>query len=456
MKRILPLIIATALLTGCANHEDKLTEAIKSGSVESVTKCLDKYSDKYSSFTINYAIDDAVKSENLEILKLLLASSAADSGSLNRALGEAVTGNHISLIPWLLESGADANMKYRDYSSRTEEKEPLLLIAVRKGYYEIVKLLLEAKVDPMKLGYQVTPETLFSVCGNDKTRWSLGVGIYQKEWNQAEFDAVFSDSAALANYLAGQDEKYRARLISFAVMVGNREIVEKIISTGVKLTHDDVILLYSAVQNNSVELAKYLSTLFDLKKKYKSNMRATTEQLMHAVAADKGNRELELFFSAGALNWTPLMTAAAHGDLSAVQAELKKGKKGIDHTDDTEMTALTLAIKYNHPEIFTALLDAGAKTTIPEKRSPFIYACKMGRLSMVQQLLAKDAKPFLGTKYSSIDQYAAEFTMLKMGAMLIRTSPDKVAKYGALTQSLPGSETKYEEIQKILMNLSKS
>lgn len=456
MKRVLPLILTAALLTGCVDHEEKLTDAVKAGSVENVTKCLDKYSDKYSSFTINYAIDDAVEIENMEVLKLLLSSSQADDESLNRALGESVVGNHISLIPYLIERGADVNMKYSDRSSRNSREEPILLIAMRKGYYEIVKLLLQAKVNPMKMGYQVAPEELFKVCGNDKTRWALGFGLYEKEWDQAEFDAVFGDASALKTHLESRDEKYRVKLLSFAVMVGNSDVVQKMVGSGVKLTQKDVILLYTAVQNNSVELAKYLSTLFDMNKKYKSNMKATNAQLMHAVAVDKGNRELELFFSAGALKWTPLMTATAHGDLSKVQEELKKSKKNINRVDDMSMTALTLAIKYNHSEIFTALLNAGAKTDIPAKRSPFIYACKMGRLTMVQQILQKDTKPFLGSKYKSVDQYAADFTMMKMGAMLIRTSPDKVEKYGELKQSLPGSENKYEEIQKILTSLSKS
>ncbi len=455
MKHILPLILCISLFTACVKHEEKLTDAVKSGNVENVTQCLDKYSDKYSSYTINSAIDDAVETENTEVLELLFSSSNADDESLNRALGKAVTGNHIALIPYLLERGAHADTKYRDYGSRSNGKEAILLIAMRRGYYNIVQLLLEAKADPMKLGNRVTPKLLLNLCGNDKTRWALGTGIYEKEWDQAEFEAVFGDVPALKTHLAAHNEDYSVKLMTYAVMVGNREVVQKMVESGVKLTQKDVILLYTAVQNNSVDLSKYLSTLFDMKKRFKSDKKMTNEQLMHAVAADAGNRELELFFSPGALKWTPLMTASAQGDLPKVQKELRKSKKNINKVDDMSMTALTLAIKYNHSAIFKTILDGGAKTNIPAKRAPFIYACKMGRLPMVQQIIAKGSKPFLGAKYKSVDQYAADFTMIKLGALAINTSPEQRKKYGNLKRSLPGSESKYDEIQKILMTLSK-
>lgn len=57
---------------------------------------------------------------------------------------------------------------------------------------------------------------------------------------------------------------------------------------------------------------------------------------------------------------TPLMVASKYGNLAVVQALLAKGAR-VNVTDNYGKTALSRAVKYNHPDVAEALRRAGAK-----------------------------------------------------------------------------------------------
>lgn len=67
-------------------------------------------------------------------------NAAATNGSSYNALTGAVTGGHLEMVKWLLESGADANYRYGPGYTP-------LLAAAANGHLEIVKLLLAHGAD---------------------------------------------------------------------------------------------------------------------------------------------------------------------------------------------------------------------------------------------------------------------------------------------------------------------
>lgn len=91
---------------------------------------------------------------------------------------------------------------------------------------------------------------------------------------------------------------------------------------------------------------------------------------------------------------TPLMLAAAEGDLARVRQELAKKANPNARTSSGD-SALSLAIANHHPEAVALLLAQGARPALPGpgELPPLIQAARAGQLAIVQQLLAKGADP---------------------------------------------------------------
>jgi len=95
-------------------------------------------------------------------------------------------------------------------------------------------------------------------------------------------------------------------------------------------------------------------------------------------------------FRPAAAQSTPLVDAAAAGDLASVIRLLGEGV-AVDNRDTRGRTALLAATQANHVAVARALVDAGADVNAKDsiEDSPFLYAGAEGRLEILQLTLAQ-------------------------------------------------------------------
>src|SRR5687767_7555647 len=105
---------------------------------------------------------------------------------------------------------------------------------------------------------------------------------------------------------------------------------------------------------------------------------------------------LSLLVPAGAVgaDRSPLVDAAAQGDLVAVRALLKQGTD-VDAARSDGTTALHAAVHADRLDIAAALLDAGAKAATGDRYgvTPLYLACVNGNVDMIRRLLDAGADP---------------------------------------------------------------
>lgn len=92
---------------------------------------------------------NAAKAGYLEIVRWLLKQGQMTPSQLNAALGQAVDSGHLAIAELLLTSGAEVN-------SHLPNRGTLLSVAVKRGFYNLVQLLLEHGANP---NAQNTPYT---------------------------------------------------------------------------------------------------------------------------------------------------------------------------------------------------------------------------------------------------------------------------------------------------------
>lgn len=106
------------------------------------------------------------------------------------------------------------------------------------------------------------------------------------------------------------------------------------------------------------------------------------------------------------LGYTPLMIASWSGWTNLVLLLLQHGADVNARSSRGDHSALSLAITRNHQEIFALLLQHGAKTQetntqyFSSRNDPLAVASQLGRLEMLQQLLALGADPDLALYHS--------------------------------------------------------
>ncbi|MDP2205458.1 MAG: ankyrin repeat domain-containing protein [Alphaproteobacteria bacterium] len=90
-----------------------------------------------------------------------------------------------------------------------------------------------------------------------------------------------------------------------------------------------------------------------------------------------------------------LLTAAADGDIAAIQDFLKTRKQDINDTDDSGMNALLYALENDHEDAAALLLHHGADPDYAagaSKTTPLMIACENMMSGAVERLLLKGAQ----------------------------------------------------------------
>lgn len=192
------------------------------------------------------------------------------------------------------------------------------------------------------------------------------------------YTVAYDDDLKLVDYFTSKGlsikdkDKHGRTVADYAAKLGNFDIVQKLVSKGVKVT--DQALFFAAqgsrAKQNGLEVFQKLIT------DYKLNPKAVNpkgETLLHAVAR-KPNAELHNFFlnqgvdvaKADNEGTTALMLVASGKNLELAKILLEKSKN-INAKNEKGDTALSLAVSNSSAEMVKFLIDNGADVNFTDK-----------------------------------------------------------------------------------------
>lgn len=226
---------------------------------------------------------------------------------------------HIEIVEFLIEKGADINM-------RVEKGGQTPLIAAIVGREEIAKLLVEKGAD---------------VNVKDNAGWSPLT--WASATNRAEIAKLLIDKGAPINEKNNQGQTS----LMFASKWGYIEIVELLIDKKVEINmqmDDGWTALMDAIDSDQIEIAKLL-----IEKGADVNLKSKSR----ALETQEGK-------SVQFGGWTALMVAAFKGHTEIAKLLIEKGAD-LNAKDEHGQTPLTVAKQWKRSEIIRLLQEAGAK-----------------------------------------------------------------------------------------------
>jgi ankyrin repeat protein len=381
-----------------------------------------------------------------------LEKNIANNSQLKTALIFAVENGHTKIVAELLTVCADVTIADR------KNRLPID-IAIQEGYTEIVQLLQNAGAKAEIESIESSPAALLGAAkqGNlDILKLALQAGI---DPNTSELEATRNPRHKTALMfaaerghqkivehliLAGVDinlsdrpgKKLGKTPLMYAGESGHAEIVELLLRSGAIVDAQDKrgqTALYYAVESDRVEAVRVLlefgadphkknwdSTPFERAtystkeivalitnndRSQGSNVSSKAKEEMLRSVSCSGDLGIvrELIFQSVDLNaqqnngFTALMYAAARGNLDILQILLAAGAD-VNIKERSGATALSQAAAWGHLEIVSLLLSAGAEVNgidNEEGSAPLINAICSGRIQIVKILLDAGANPNL-------------------------------------------------------------
>ncbi|CAH0549306.1 unnamed protein product [Brassicogethes aeneus] len=290
------------------------------------------------------ALHDAAATGNVEIAKVLLSKDAdIDAQDINEfsPLMFAVNKNHTETAKFLINHGADVNLRSSKYNATA------LHDAAATGNVEIAKVLLSKKAD---IDAQ-------DINGNSPLMFAVNK-------NHTETAEFLINQGANVN-LRGSKDKIMA--LHVAAATGNVEIVNVLVSNGADIDAQDINgkspLIY-AVRKNHTETAKFL-----INKGADVNLRGSKD------------------------NATALHDAAATGNVEIAKVLLSKDAD-IDAQDINGCSPLIFAVSKNHTETAKFLINQGADVNLRDSKdnaTALHDAALTENVEIANVLLSKDA-----------------------------------------------------------------
>lgn len=369
----------------------------------------------------DYSLWEAVNHRHNELALLLISAGVNPSVAphITSVLNRSIEHGNDPLTLALLKAGASVK--------RDGEASPLL-VAAEKGRLSVVPALLEAGADinavgNMQIGEfgpeEVEEETVAGGAAVVRTTHIPNPPV--AEASTALIIATRLGNTAMVKLLVerGADlnlgDKHGVTALGWAMKLGKSEIAELLKKAGAAEPEDlegsPNTALWSAAMKGDVAKAKAL-----LKRGTKPDEPVEDREGKHFAlvsAAREGHLEMvELLLQHGSQvnvgaseNWnagiTPLMVAAREGHLNVVQALLTAGaaleSKDSGYEDGGE-TAMHYAARGGHSEVIQALAKAGAKINAKAKggSTPLLVAVSKKQHDAVKTLLSLKADPNAG------------------------------------------------------------
>ena len=307
-------------------------------------------------------ISIAAKKRYVEVFEYLVDNGAdlseaditlfAKSGSL-RLLKQHVNAQNINKI---------YNMKYT-----------ALLCAVENDNIEIVVYLLENGADPnLKVRYEVTAIMRAKTAECAKLLIDAGAQVNAKDdsdYTALQFAGMHRDLALIKVLVEnGADVNHKIKdkypLLDYVAKYGRADIFKYLVENGADCTHMSFVEFARAGQYEKVKTL--IEDGADV------NMDFYSKTAMHCACENGFIDIVRLLMEHGAKlkvkdsqNNTPLILACANGNLDIVSLILSKSTK--DAKDKQNQTALHHAIIGHHLEVIKLLIENGVKTNILDK-----------------------------------------------------------------------------------------
>jgi ankyrin repeat protein len=367
--------------------------AVENGHIEIVADLLKAGADVTIADRKNrLPIDIAIQEGYTEIVQLLQnAGAKAEIESIESSpdalLGAAKQGN-LDILKLALQAGIDPNTSQLE-TSRNPRHKTALMFAAERGHLKIVEHLILAGVD---------------VNLSDRPGKKLGKTplMYAAEYGYAKIVGLLLRSGAMVD---AQNKRGQTALY-YAVLENKVKCVGILLEFGAdphKKSWDSTS--FEAATYSSKEIV-VLITNNDLSQGSTVSNKAKEEMLRSASFSGYLGIVRELIPQGVNINaqenggWTALMYAAAKGNLDIFQVLLAAGAD-VNLKERSGETALSKAAYWGYLEIVNLLLSAGAEvneTDNEEGSAPLINAIYFGRIQIVKILLDAGANSRLRDK----------------------------------------------------------
>ncbi len=276
----------------------------------------------------------ALKGDALNVQTLLRHGADPNFGFEKTSLMEAAASGQKTVIPLLLDAGANIN-------ARTKDGQTALSLAAYGGHLEVVRLLLRKGADANSRS-----EALRSAAMNGRL----------------EVARVLLQAGADVNY---SDPQFRATPLIWASKGNNVEMIRVLLEAGADVNAVSWFgtALGMSAGDGTVDGLRFLLA-------HGADVRPKNAESPLISAASKGSLEKARILlehgadiNATANGWggTSLMWAAQSGHLELVKMLIQKGANLEQRSTKDGFTALSLAINNNHQQVVSILRKAGAK-----------------------------------------------------------------------------------------------
>ena len=350
-------------------------------------------------------------------------SSASETESISpeKALWNAVRKNNVAGVQKALQLGSKEN----DLLLKSKGGAKAFYRAGARGYYEIVKLLLEHGIDPnIEIGFDTALLPIVAKNGHiEIVKLLLKQGAHPDSKNYgktAMIHAAWRGDIKMCQLLLkhganvdGAENmtslKNRTPLMA-AANKGHTELVKVLLTHGAnvnaKQKHYNNTALSEALKNRHREITKILL----------EHGATFNDSALLLVTYNNWPEIVRLLLEDGAdaniiqkyTNMTPLIESSSRGYFEIVEMLLKYGAS-IDAQNSRKLTALMMATKAGYAEITRLLLERKANPNFQDQNglTALMLASQKGHLEIVQALLKNGADISIATKSTHPPKFTA-------------------------------------------------
>jgi ankyrin repeat protein len=273
-------------------------------------------------------------------------------GMLEGQLLEAVRDGNMKLVQRLIELNADVNADVFSGEEDFIPEDTMLVEALRRDYYEIAEILLDAGAEVFANGVWSSENALSYAIASGNVR------ILKK----------MLDKGNLAENIP-EESLIHESLILDAIDAGNPEILKMLIDAGASVK----------VSHRSIYFQAYSPVVYSIMKGVPADMVKT----IISAGSDPNTRD-------NFLGTVPVIIAAGAGRTGIVKLLLESGADK-DDADDEGKNVLMHAIEGGAEECALFLINAGADVNAlcNDRETPLFYAARKGMTAAAARLIKR-------------------------------------------------------------------